>query len=335
MPDEFADAIAAATEELGGDPVPDAPAPDPEPEPEPQAAEPEPETDKPARDASGKSTKQESEEKEPEDKPDEPEDLDDEGIDEHLTAEDLAAINEDARLQRAYKSMQRGLTKKSQAIADERKDIETLREASRYMEWIDKLPAAKTPESKSTEEAVQDTTDEIMERAKAHLGGNEQAAKILGPLVKDIAETVARNIVEKQVGPLRQEAETNRVAASESKARAAIDAFGAAVQSRGEPWNDEIINAMADEMSYVQPGERAREDPNTYFERLYTNVTSRMTKSRSRREELRRLKAARESEPSTNVRPVKEAPLEISEDMDEREAIALAVKQAVADTGWR
>ena len=56
-----------------------------------------------------------------------------------LTADDLAAINADAKLLKAYKSMQRGLTKKTTGLAETRKSLET---RAAIADWIQNDPDA-------------------------------------------------------------------------------------------------------------------------------------------------------------------------------------------------
>jgi hypothetical protein len=320
---------------LGGDPVPD-PKPEPEPEPTPEPDkkdDPEPEPDK--------------KEEEP-DKKDEPEpedDDDDEPL--GLTAEELEAVNSDEKLVRVYKSMQRGLTKKSQSYAEKAKELE---ESAKIAQWIDEHPEkayeaigkhlgkstepAKDPiEKKEEKQAVDTTVDEIMERAKKHLGEGEQAekaAKILGPLVQEISELVAKNIVTQQIAPIKEDVDSQNAKARENVVRTEIEKFGAAVQSRGDDWSEEIVTEMADQMDITPPNPNG--DPQEYFGALYDRVMMVRSRSSSKREQLRRLKEAKKtSEPSNALRPQKEEPTEITGDTPDNDAFAIAVRQAEAE----
>jgi hypothetical protein len=262
-----------------------------------------------------------------------------EGIDDHLTAEDLKAIEGDDRLLKAYKSMQRGLTKNRQGDSEKIKSYE---EKAQMVDWMRdnprraleilaenqgiKLPDAK--EQKEEKEAVSDTVDSIMDLAEKRVG--KDAAKVLGPLVKDIAEMVATNIVRKQVDPLKANVEEQNATAARNSIKSEVSRFGASVQERGDEWNDEIVQEMANEMEVVVPADGA--DPQKYLEAIYDRVAMRRSRSTAKREQLRRLREAKQtSEPTTTVRPQAEQPLEITAEMDERDAIKLAVAQATKE----
>ena len=276
------------------------------------------------------------------------EEVEEEGLDEHLTAEDLEKINDNPETLKAYKSMQRGLTKKTTELADERKSLEKenegLREGANIAAWIEKNPEAaylalekhlikegKLPDKEKLEikDAESETIDEIMELAEKRLQGNKEAAKLLAPFVRDVAKLVAKQVVSEEIKPLREDNEETKNERMESQARTEINKFGQARISAGDEWDDDIINGMAELMNEFPPGPNS--DPQTYFDILYGKVVGDTIKTESKRERLRRLKAAKKSEPVSNLKPSDDEPQKITPDMDDKEAFKLAVAQATAE----
>jgi len=267
------------------------------------------------------------------------EEQEDDPLAEHLTAQDLEAINSNPELQKAYKSMQRGLTKKATELSTRSKDLET---KAGVADWVQNNPrkaleilaaseGIKLPdaiEAKAEETAISDTVATVMAKWEKQLG--PEAANILGPLVRETAETIATNLVRQQLGPIQQKFESRERESGINTLRTAVSRFGAAVQERGDEWNDAIVQEMADEMNVVSPAEGTNTEQ--FLDSIYDRVLMRRSRANAKRTQLKRLRAAKTSaEPTTTVRPSTEEDEEITDEMSDRDAIRIAVRRAQSE----
>lgn len=333
--DDVVEAISAAKDELGVD---DELAEDnagvkvetaPEEVKEEPAEEPEEKADEGPTEEAKPEEKPETKEEEEEDEPF------------NLSAKDLEAINADPKLQAAYKSMQRGFTRKMQGLSEEAKGLRTAHET---MEWVRankreairvlaeqegiKIPgitAEAVKEEKTAAEVADDIESTLMEQWTAKVG--KEAAELLVPLVMQTAKQISSKTVSTEIEPLRAEAERLASDSTRNSISAQVSRFGAFVQENGGEWTDEVVQAMADKMQVVHPQDSA--DPQAFLREIYNSVMFERGQSSAKREQLKRLRQAKSSsEPTSTVRPAGKATPEITEDMSERDAIALAVKMA-------
>ena len=256
-----------------------------------------------------------------------------------LSAEQLKAINDDPKLQAVYKSMQRGLTAKTQSLAEQRKEAE---ESIRMIEYIRANPDASLEEmakargyvlaKKSGEEAAtteaketaNDAVDALMEKYSKELG--PESTKILLPFMKEVAQT----IVNQAVAPIAEQTGTLNQSAKERGIAAAVSEFGASIKEAGEDWNEEIQAEMAKMMDTVVPGEQTTLP--VYLKTLYDATTANRARSAAVRAQVQRLKKAQEeAEPTRSARPAPKTTESITLDMSERDAIAMATRLAEAE----
>lgn len=324
MPDDvFAAAVVEATSEVSGDPTPDtAPEPDkptsdstPEPEPESPTAEAKPSA--PAKDPAPTPTA----------------DADD--IDFiNPTAEDLAAIEASPQLQRVYKSMQRGLTKKSQELAAARK---TLQQESEVVNWIRNDPEAAI---RSIARATGVTLEEAQAQVEEKLGDDLEAkwAKTVGPeaaqLLRPLIEETIKSVMGPELQPLKTTTEMAHRAAVERGISASVREFGAQMAERGEEWDDDIQADMARIADTLEPGKDTTLPD--YISNLYDAAIARRMRTKSARATRDRLLRVRaEAEPNATVRPAPKSDEKITLDMSDKDAVAIAVRQAKQGLGLR
>lgn len=339
MSDELNEAIAAvsaeAEKELAGTPE-EAPAA----EPEKEAAPAEEET--PAEEAAPET------EPAPEEKAEPKEDEEDNTL--NLTAEDLAAINEDPRLLRAYKSMQRGLTKKATSLAEERKQLE---ERAAIASWVQNDPegAVRAIAAARGIKLAEDATKQEKADAKAEVAdaledewvkafGEEgkAAASILRPLIEKTADSMFQSRYKAEVEPLREQVEALNNAARERFTASTISEFSAKVVAEGGEWDQEISDKMAELVNRMEP--KRDENGNIavpmgdYLSDIYKIAAYDRSRDASAKEQLARIKRNKESvEPTTTVRPGKSEPTVIDGSMSEKEAVEAATAAAMRQMG--
>jgi len=251
------------------------------------------------------------------------------------TAEELAAIEADPRLKKVYLSMRRGFTKKTTELAAVRKDYQ---QAHDVAEWIRSDPesairsiAAATGVSFAQAEKIAEQAVDADPIARAwDEGVGADAAKILRPIIE---QTIDARIAPR-VKPLEEATETATKAAIERGISASIREFGAEVTARGEEWDDELQRDMAKIATNVNPG------PQTTFPEFMTAVydaaVARRMRTKSARSNLDRLKRARtEAEPVNVSRPAPKSEERITSDMSDKDAVAIAVRQATRDLNAR
>jgi len=250
------------------------------------------------------------------------------------TAEELALIDKSPELKKVYRSMQRGLTQKAQSLADMRKALE---QKANIVDWIQADPAAAikaiseytgvnlSKPTPTTEAKVADS----LETKWAEVVG-EDAAKLLRPLFED----TARAILEKEVAPYKAQTEALAKTAAERGVAASVREFGASIAERGDEWADDIQGEMAALAERIEPG---KDTPiGEYLDVLYDKVMAGRMRSKSARANLERLRKVRtEVEPSNAGRPAPASEERITNDMSDKDAVAIAVRMAKQSMGVR
>lgn len=251
------------------------------------------------------------------------------------TAEDLAAIEADPRLKKVYLSMRRGLTKKTTEIAAIRKDYQ---QAHDVAEWIRSDPeaairsiAAATGVSiAQAKEIAEEAVDSDPVAKLWNEGVGADAAKILRPIIE---QTIDARIGPK-VEPLERATQAATQAAMERGIAASLREFGAEVTSRGEEWDDDLQRDMAKIANSMKPDEGTTFPD--YLNALYDAATARRMRTKSARSNLDRLKRARtEAEPVNVSRPSPKSEEAITTDMSDKDAVAIAVRQATRQLNTR
>lgn len=228
------------------------------------------------------------------------------------SAADLERINANPDLLKVYKSMQRGLTQKTQKLATDRKSME---ERANVADWIQKDPdnairalaqargltiaEAKREAATAVETQV---VDDLTAKWEKTLG--KDAAIQLRPLIEETAAAVAKQLL----GPTAERAEALSKAAAERGLSAAVREFEAGVVARGETFPDDVQDEMAALMDTVSPTEREDENGNIvqapvdeYLAALHDMVMARRSRKGAIKAQLTRIKeaAAAGIEPST------------------------------------
>ena len=249
------------------------------------------------------------------------------------TAEDLALIEANPALKKAYKALRKGFTEKTTAIATERKE---LKERAELAAWIQDNPEkaarrlaelsgltitearAEVREAKDTANAV---TDDLTKMWKDSIG--DDAAPILRPVI----EATARAVIEKILGPIKAQTEELTTAAQRRAFAASVAEFGGTVTQRGEEWDAEIQSDMAALTHTVTPSSDASVDD--YLSNLYDTVMMRRSRTHTARSNLARLRKIRdEQEPNIPARPTVKSEERITNEMSDKDAVALAVRAA-------
>jgi len=259
------------------------------------------------------------------------------------TAEELALIDKSPELKKVYRSMQRGLTQKATTLAEQRREAEEFKksvsERVKIADWIQAEPekalraiAAATgltvSEVKQEMAAPPTPGDPLMEKWTKAVGPD--AANILRPLI----EETAQYLLEKSIGPVREQSEALAKVQAERAMGASIREFGTTITARGEEWDDEIQTEMAQLATTVEPGPKAT--VSTFLDTLYDTVARRRERSRTARSNLDRLRRVQSTqEPTTTARPAPTTPQRVTLDMSDKDAVALAVRQAQEEMGIR
>jgi len=247
----------------------------------------------------------------------------------NLSAADLEQINKDPQLRKAYRSMVKGFTAKTTALADTRKSLE---EKAKVADWIQSDPDAAVEtlarmRGKTFTAAKSEATDKVTDGLEAKWAETvgPEAAKLLRPLF----EETARKMLQDVVTPIQQQTEELQRAAAERGIAASVREFGAGRTEAGEEWDQEVQDEMALVMNRVSPGD---DTPiGDYLSTVYDAVQADRNRKRGVKTQLDRLrKAQADTEPTTTSRPSPSNQASITSDMDDNTAIALAVKQAQA-----
>ena len=250
------------------------------------------------------------------------------------TAEELAIIDKNPELKKVYRSMQKGLTQKTQKLAEIRKQNE---EKTKLADWIQGDPdnavraIAASRGITLTEAKVEAETKVVdaLETQWTDTVGAEAAA-----LLRPLFEQTAKAMLEQTIGPLKQQTEELQKAAAVRGIAASTREFGASVVERGEEWDEDIQKEMAELSETVQPGDETL--INDYLATLYDTVSARRMRTKNARANLERLRRVRnEQEPTSSVRPVPKGAERVTVDMSEKDAVALASRLAMDELGIR
>jgi hypothetical protein len=254
---------------------------------------------------------------------------------ENLTADDLAAIEKDPVLRKAYKSMLRGFRDKTTTLANERKtlgeraklaesiiaDPDTSLRALAAIRGIKLVDEPKAPEVKSEMDVAYAKLEETL---------GPEGANILRP----VFEAVVNTAVETRVGPIeRRAAELEKKHLADS-ITSGLRSFKAEVKSRGDEWSDDIEADMAKLVGKVTPAEGV--ELNEYLDLLHSKAVLDRQRKGAVKAKIARLRTASEpKEPTVGVRPTTDAPARITSDMSDSDAIALAVQMARNEVAGR
>lgn len=249
------------------------------------------------------------------------------------TAEELAVIENSPELKKAYRALRKGFTTKTTELAAQRKE---LGERAELAAWIQMNPekAARRlaelsglsisearAEVKEAKEAAGAVTDELT--AMWNKGVGDEATPILRPVI----EATAQAVIERVLGPLRAQTEELVTAAQRRGIASTISEFGAGVVQRGEEWSPEIQAEMAKLTTTTTAADGATIED--YLSTLYDTTMMRRSRSQTSRANLARLRRIRDdAEPVVPARPTAKTEERITADMNDRDAVALAVRQA-------
>jgi len=252
------------------------------------------------------------------------------------TAEELALIDKSPELKKVYRSMQKGLTQKSQRIASE---LKKHKEEVEIATWIRLNPkeAARTlaasvgltlteAEAKVAKaaEKSEEAVDALVEKWNKAVG--PEAAAILRGLVEETADKIA----EKKVEPFKTQADQLMRDANQRGIAASLREFGAEISEQGGDFSDEVQVEMSNAMDTLDP----KEDTtiHDYLAAVHDMAITRINRKSVAKDSLRRLRAARqETEPTGASRPAPKAERSITNSMSDRDAVALAVELAQAE----
>ena len=322
LEDAIEEATSAAVEESGGIEETE--------ETEPTVANPMPDIKQEDKPADEESAKEEEPEEEAEEEAEE--EVDEEPL--VATAEELKAINDNPELRKIYKSMQRGLTKKSQTLAEERKSF---KESSDLVNWMKENPdeavqalanrrgyTLTRAEQKAADEAQEEAIDKIAKDWESKV--RPETTKLLLPLVRSAIEASTQLYV----APLQQQQEALNRQATERVIASSVEEFGAVVVQKGDDWDDSIKAEMAVMSNKFSPGENVGLPE--YLSIMYNAVMTERNKNSAMKTQVKRLRKAKDSaEPTRAARPAPRAKQEITSEMSDKEAVDIAMAEAMEE----
>ena len=248
------------------------------------------------------------------------------------TAEELAAIEADPKLQKVYKSLQRGLTKKATEF---KKAVKELQSKSEVADWIAANPdaaaqaIAEARGFKLTKAEVAEVKNEVVDALEKEYSETlgDEGAKLLRPLMEKTAKAITQQILKNEIEPLKAQAAQVERAAQERGIAAAVSTFESKVRAEGGEWDDDLQAEMAARINRLEPGKDVSIDD--YLSDIYDATVSarmRLKSAKTTRDRLRRIAA--ESEPVAPARTPAAKAERVTTDMKDKDAIALAVKIA-------
>lgn len=317
-------AVASAQKEVGSGaevkPEPEKPA---EAEPEEKPAEkveakPETEPTKPAEKA---------EPEKPEAKPEEEEE---ELF--RLSSEELAEIDKDPRLKKAYKSMLRDYRKKTAEVAENRKKIADREGILEAMAAdpdmaVKALAAIRGFEIVEPKKAIKEKseTDLAFEGLEASIG--KEGAALLKPVFEGVVKNAVEAAIAARVTPIEAQAAELIKNMQAQGIASNLAQFKAEIAERGDEWNDEIEEEMAGLVGKFAPSPETKFDE--YLDTLYNVVAAKRLRAQTTKDKIARLKAAADKqEPNKAARPAADGERSITRDMPHGDAVALAVELA-------
>lgn len=260
-----------------------------------------------------------------------------EGEDFTPSAEELELINKSPELRKAYRSMFRAFTMKSEGLATKRKEAETALTVVESLKnnpeqtiralaaaagmKIEDAPAPTGKEKEAAAEVEKTVVQKLQERLEAKIG--KEGAEVLAPVLLEAIGAVTEERLSPIQKVLREKTENDNLATLQS----GIKDFGAQVLEQGGEWNKEIEAEMSERVGKILPGEGMT--LSGYLEILHDNVITQRTKKATKVREVERIqKAGKQKEPIKPSRPAATVAPAITAGMDVKAATALAVAQA-------
>jgi len=246
-----------------------------------------------------------------------------------LTAEQLKKLQETPEGVALYKSVQRGLTKKAQALSEERKANERAIATAKFLQENPDKALEILAEQRGrriappeAEAKKDEAIDQIFTKWQDALGGEEQA-KAFYPLLK---ETFSE-FFQAQIAPIQEAQVRSAEEVRKQEYAAGIAQFGASVTERGEVWDDDVQAKMAEKMQFIQAADGA--SLQDYLATLHDSVAMDQARLTTKKAALARLrKAETKDEPTTTARSAPVGARTVTADMELQEALDLAVAQA-------
>lgn len=279
-----------------------------------------------------------------------------EDLDLNLTNEDLAEIEKNPIMKRAYKTMLRGLNKAQQSLAEQRKANESdlgiiatlrkdptagLRALAATMgvpvtigDGTAAQPAASTAAAAQAPKTPQQIAEEELLKAFP-----KEGAAVLGPIFTRIAEAIATEQLKPVLAKLAEGERIlmgQRQVTMQSQLNSQLATYGRSVEARGDDWTDEIQVEMSKLVGRVRPGTHEDGSPLTipeYLDVLYHHATAARSHAAAKARQLERLRAAVDSAEPAPVRtsPTSLLDQKITAELDDDAATALAVRQSIAE----
>ncbi len=314
----IAEAAAAATEEVTGEPVA---------EEKPDTVEATTEQEKTHAEAAAVEKETPAEEVKPEEKELTKEEAEDFG----LSAEELEAINADPKLSKQMKSMQRGFTKKTTELADKSKANESDLEMAKWLrenpdKALEIMAEKRGRKLQPTEEkaAVDEAVDSIADDWEKAMG--KEAADKFYPLLK----TTVEKLFDTQIKPVTATQHQLEEEAAARAYQATVNEFSASVKDKGLPMDDDIQAKMAEKMQVIIPASKDTPLPEDRNQG-YGLVMAEGNDADRKVETLKRLRKATATEPIGGTKTVEAEVKAIRPDMTDDEKFATAVALAEAE----
>jgi len=253
------------------------------------------------------------------------------------SAEELELINKSPELRKAYRSMFRAFTMKSEGLATKRKEAETALTVVESLQKnplqtiralaaaaglkIEDPPADKGKEKETNAEVEKTVVQKLQERLEAKIG--KEGAEVLAPVLLEAIGAVT----EERLAPIQKVLKDQTEADNLKTLQSGIKDFGAQILEQGGEWNKEIEAEMSKKVGAVLPGEGMTLPE--YLEILHDNVITQRTKKATKVREVERIQeAGKKKEPRIPTRPTAPPAPSITAGMDVKAATALAVAQA-------
>ncbi len=272
-------------------------------------------------------------------------------LDINLTAEDLAEIEKQPLLKKAYKVMVRGLNKKLEDIANKRKGVEA------DLDVIDRVKKSPVAGLQALA-AVLGVPIQIGQAGAPPVAGDQavassspvdpvaavmqkfdqvltpDGAKALTPLIVELIQAVTGKELTKELGPIKSDLAGSRQVQVMSQLDNALLNYGRTREAGGDDWSEEIQTGMAELVGKIRPGDGTT--LNEFLDVLYDRVTGQRSREAVRNRQLQRLRqATAATEPVHAARPAPVTVKEITSDMSDDEATDLAVAQTMKELGLR
>jgi hypothetical protein len=204
----------------------------------------------------------------------------------NLGPEELAAIKANPATAKLYKSLMRASTAKFQEISANKRFLDSIRENPRaVIESAARNMGLQLVEHKDTqtEQGQGEVVDEVMDEM-VQLFGPE-----LAPAVRPVMERMVRQLVDKEVNPIRQSQEAYKAEQMDRQSKAHAATF----RAKHPDISPEIESKMMEIGRSVSPNEGI--SPVAYLDLLHTLATAGDTASKTAKLAAERIRAAQES----------------------------------------